>query len=250
MRRNSSRRLRRKRRKEACLPTAGIGAPPLPPCANTQQRPVIKESESEETLLQHGPAFSGMRNLLPRQPSSSSRFLRRPPGKISTTWRWLADGGGSPTARKKRRECPFFPLYAWFVAAAAAGPPPHQKLPPRACAYISLSLSLSSLLGLTLSNRPGASSSLPPRFLLRRSDPRPLLLLLLTRQSARGNRVRQTHLAVGEGEKENRSFQAHTCRDRERSTPGPEFLPFLLHRKTSRITGRRREKKEGRRFGL
>ncbi len=157
MRRNSSRR-RRKRRKEAYLPTAGIGAPPLPPCANTQQRPVIKESESEETLLAWALAFSGMRNLLPRQPSSSSRFLRRPPGKISTTWRWLADGGEESHRSQKKTRMLFFPLYAWFVAAAAEGPPPHQKLPPRACAYISLSLS--SLLGLTLSNRPGASSSI------------------------------------------------------------------------------------------
>ncbi len=247
MRRNSSRRLRRKRRKEACLPTAGIGAPPLPPCANTQQRPVIKESESKETLLQHGPAFSGMRNLLPRQPSSSSRFLRRPPGKISTTWRWLADGGGGPTARKKRRECLFSSLCLVCGGGGGGGASPSPKTSSSGVC-VHFSLSLSSLLGLTLSNRPGASSSIFAATV----GPRPLLLLLLlTRQSARGNRVRQTHLVVGERERENRSFQAHTCRDRERSTPGPEFLPFLLHRKTSRITGRRRkEKKEGRRFGL
>ncbi len=199
MRRNSNRR-RRKRRKEAYLPTAGIGAPPLPPCANTQQRPVIKESESEETLLAWALAFSGMRNLLPRQPSSSSRFLRRPPGKISTTWRWLADGGGSPTARKKRRECLFFLFMPGLWRRRRRGLPLTKNfLLGRVRTFLSLSL---------LSLGPHSLES-PGRFLLPPSSifaatvgPPSLLLLLLTRQSARGNRVRQTHLAVGERERE------------------------------------------------
>ena len=178
-------------------------------------------------------------NLLPLPASFVDRLVKS---------RLRGDGCGrrweSHRSQKKTR-MPFFPLYAWFVAAAAEGPPPHQKLPPRACAYISLSLSPLSWASLSRIAR-----ALPPRFLLRRSDPRPLLLLLLlTRQSARGNRVRQTHLAVGGRERERIAVFRPTHAEIEREAHlGLSFSPFLLHRKTSRITGRRREEKEGRRF--
>ncbi len=155
-----------------------------------------------------------------------------------------ADGGGSPTARKKRRECLFFLFMPGLWRRRRRGLPLTKNfLLGRVRTFLSLSL---------LSLGPHSLES-PGRFLLPPSlifaatvgppSPPPPPFNSAVRQGKPSEA--DTSRSGRERERENRSFQAHTCRDRERSTPGPEFLPFSATSQNF-SDNRKEERREGR----